>query len=148
MRSENQVFASIQTAPIDVPSLLSSFGTDADGAISAFIGKIRNHDPETEDARVVAIQYSAHPEAETILERIVSEATMGAPDAANIHVLVIHRVGLVKVGEVALLTLVAAPHRRPGISLVGEIVERVKAELPVWKKQVLDDGSEKWSRLP
>ena len=148
MRSENQISASIQAAPIDAASLLESFGTDADGAVSAFVGRIRNHDPETGESHVVAIEYSSHPDAEAVLTRIVSEAAENTSASRDLHILVIHRVGTVKVGEVALLVLVASPHRKPGIDLASLIVEQVKAELPIWKKQILDDGNGIWSRLP
>ena len=59
-----------------------------------------------------------------------------------------HRVGYLGIGGVALYVAVSASHRRQAFDCASDLVERVKAELPIWKKQYLVDGSHEWSQCP
>ncbi len=111
------------------------------GAVATFIGQIRNHDPET-SGQIDRLEYSAHPEAEDILRRIVREL-----DRPGLNIAVSHRTGSVVVGEPALIACVAAAHRQAAQDVSRELVERVKAEVPIWKNQVAVDGSQNWQGL-
>jgi len=108
------------------------------GAIATFLGIVRDHDPSVE-GEVTALEYSAHPDAQRILEDIC--ASHDGPDVA---IAVTHRVGLLHVGEAALVAAVASTHRREALDTLGALVEHIKAELPVWKKEILADGSHTW----
>ena len=59
-----------------------------------------------------------------------------------------HRVGHLDIGGVALFVAVATSHRREGFEAASDLVERVKEELPIWKKQFFTDGSHEWSQCP
>jgi len=108
------------------------------GAVATFLGVVRDHDPSVE-GEVTALEYSAHPDAPRILEEIC--ASHDGPDVA---IAVTHRVGRLGVGEAALVAVVASAHRREALDTLGALVEQIKAELPVWKKELLADGSHTW----
>lgn len=112
------------------------------GAVSTFVGRVRDHDPDAADA-VVALEYSAHPDAELVLLRIAEEAAAGT-DAV---VAVSHRVGRLSVGESAVLIAVASAHRNEAFTVCREVIEAIKRDLPVWKRQVEADGTTAWKGI-
>lgn len=143
----------LQEEPIDVVDQLRLGSSNDLGALNVFIGQVRDHDPQAGAVPVVEIEFSSHPDAERTLKKevqsLVEEAWPKGPGLfEKPFVTVIHRSGLLEVGDVALLVVVGSAHREPGLTLVGEIVERVKETLPMWKKQELSDGTSKWSNLP
>ncbi len=112
------------------------------GAVSTFVGRVRDHDPDAADA-VVALEYSAHPDAEPVLLRIAEEAAAGT-DAV---VAVSHRVGRLNVGESAVVIAVASAHRNEAFTVCREVIEAIKRDLPVWKRQVEADGTTAWKGI-
>lgn len=111
------------------------------GAVVAFVGQIRDHDPEA-TGEVESLEYTAHPDAEGILAEIVSE--LEGPD---IRIAVSHRTGMVGVGEPALIACVSSAHRERAYEVSRALVERVKSEVPIWKRQIVADGSHNWQGL-
>lgn len=155
--------ARVTPEPLDVAAHLAAVEDDRCGAIAVFVGRIRNHDSGV-SGEVSRLDYSAHPDAERVLEEIA--AGLGAPDQEHpygpeasrgrehsdapqgpVIVAVSHRVGTLGVGDVALVACVATPHRAHAQALAGLLVERIKAELPVWKKQHTVDGASHWVGL-
>lgn len=108
------------------------------GAIATFLGIVRDHDPSV-DGEVTALEYSAHPDAQRILEAICA-----SHDQPEVAIAVTHRVGLLSVGEAAFVAAVASAHRREALDTLSALVEHIKADLPVWKKEILADGSHIW----
>jgi len=136
------VRAEVTSAALDTAGLASAVADPAAGAIATFDGRVRNHD----DGRgVTGISYSAHPGANEVIGQIV--ARIAARDGLR-ALAVAHRVGELEVGETALAVAVSADHRASAFSAVSDIVEEVKARLPVWKQQVFADGSRAWSNTP
>ena len=113
------------------------------GAVATFVGLVRDHDPSVE-GRVVGLDYTAHPTAQDVLERLASAA---AEQEDVIGVAVSHRVGHLAVGEAAIVAAVSTAHRAEAFDVCRALVETVKAELPVWKREVLEDGSHVWVGL-
>lgn len=110
----------------------------AAGATVVFTGQVRDHDGGRD---VVALEYSAHPRAATVLERLALAAA--AADGVQ-GIAVSHRVGRLVVGDVALCCAVAADHRRQAFDACLDLVEEVKRSLPVWKHQIFADGTDEW----
>jgi molybdopterin synthase catalytic subunit len=129
---------------LDVGDHLAAVASPRAGAVASFVGVVRDHDPGS-SGRVVALEYSAHPDAPAVLGRISGE--LAARDGV-LGLAVSHRVGRLAVGDVALVAAVASAHRELAFDVCRELVERVKAELPVWKKQLVADGSHSWVGLP
>lgn len=135
---------------IDTDRYLTDLQDSAHGALSMFQGRVRNHDREVPGRDVTAIEYQAHPHAAEILRKellaLIGDSV--AVELPRLRVTAVHRVGLIPVGEVALLVAIGSPHRQPGMALVPAIVERIKETLPVWKRQLLEGGDSQWSNLP
>lgn len=134
------LLAALSEGPLDVGAHLDAVQTSAVGAVATFVGTVRDHSPDAA-GEVVELHYSAHPDAETVLAAI-AERTAAEHD--GVRVAVSHRVGTLGVGDVAIAVAVAHAHRGTAFDGCRAVVEAVKAELPVWKKQVLADGSHTW----
>lgn len=139
-RSPAGLLAHVTDVPLDVPAHLAVVGHASAGAVATFVGRVRDHDPSVA-GEVVALDYSAHPDAETVL---VAIATRLAARDGVLGVAVSHRTGLLPVGEAAIVAAVSTAHRALAFEVCAELVEQVKAELPVWKREVLADGSHVW----
>jgi molybdopterin synthase catalytic subunit len=112
---------------------------DAAGAVVGFAGMIRDHDG---GRQVCALEYSAHPSAAGVVAEVVAD--VAAKSAGVRAVAASHRIGLLHVGEAALVVAVAADHRRAAFETCAELVDAIKARLPVWKHQFFADGSDEW----
>ncbi|WP_262485211.1 molybdenum cofactor biosynthesis protein MoaE [Corynebacterium poyangense] len=111
------------------------------GAVVCFEGVVRNHDG---GHAVKALSYSAHPSADRELARVVSEVLHHYPP---VRAWVAHRTGDLRIGDLAFLVVVAAPHRTEAFAALAEICDRVKTEVPIWKEQLFVDGSTEWVGL-
>jgi molybdopterin synthase catalytic subunit len=134
--------ARIVDEPLDVAAHLAAVDDPSVGAVASFIGTVRDHDPDAA-APVVALEYSSHPDGEATLERIAREA---AGDATAL-IAVSHRIGRLEVGEAAVVIAVGTPHRAAAFEICRELIEAIKRELPVWKRQLAADGSAQWQGL-
>ncbi|MDN5564561.1 molybdopterin synthase subunit MoaE [Luteococcus japonicus] len=132
--------ADVSDVPLDPVRARNAVLGDADGACVLFEGVVRNHD---HGRGVTALSYSAHPDAVGILTSVVEEVEREFGVTAFAE----HRVGDLRVGDVALLAACASAHRAEAFRACGELVDRIKVRVPVWKNQVFDDGSTEWVGL-
>lgn len=108
------------------------------GAVVIFSGNVRNND----GGKVVkTLTYEIHPSAEQVLREIVAEIAAN-PELGNVAVA--HRYGQIPIGESAFIVAVSAVHRGPALTACSQLVEEVKARLPIWKHQLFADGSDEW----
>lgn len=135
--------ALITDRPLGLEEHVAAVADARSGAVATFLGRVRDHDPAV-TGEVVGLEYSAHPDAGQVLDRIAGH--WAAHDGV-LGVAVSHRVGRLAVGEAAIVAAVATAHRRLAFEVCGALVEQVKAELPVWKKEVLADGQHVWVGL-
>lgn len=126
--------------PIDVDALLT-VARDTDGAVVTFVGRARTR---ADDGReVLELEYEAYPEmAEAMLAAVADEVAAQWPDCT---VAIIHRTGLVPIGEAAVVIVTASPHRADAYAANRYVIEAVKDRLPIWKRERFADGSE-WKR--
>ena len=136
----------VTTQPLDVDAHLRLVEDDRSGAVTCFVGRIRNHDPEAV-GDVAAISYTHHPDADRIAGDIVRRVVARLDPAGEASVAMTHRVGRLEVGDVALVCCVSTPHRELAFALCEAIVEAIKADLPIWKQQFEASGRAVWSRL-
>ena len=129
----------ISPTTLSLDAHIAAVSRPAHGAVATFVGMVRDHDPSVE-GEVTHLEYSAHPDALAIAERIVTEVEA----AHGVVIALSHRTGLLAVGDVAIVAAAAAAHRAEAFAACREAVERVKAELPVWKREILADGSHTW----
>lgn len=135
--------ATLSPTPLDVEAHRAAVASPRAGACAVFVGQVRDHDPAV-DGEVTALEYSAHPDAEAVLARIAAEL---AADPDVLGLAVSHRTGRLDVGDVAIVACVATAHRARAFDVCRELVERVKAEVPIWKRQLLADGTHTWVGL-
>ncbi len=140
------IFTHVTDAALDRDAHLDAVASPHAGAVVAFFGVIRDHDPEA-SGEVTAIDYTFHPDAATMLRDMVSRVLSESDPDGDALVAVSHRVGRLEVGESALACCVSTSHRRAAFELCDRLVETIKAELPIWKQQFEVDGGQTWSRL-
>jgi len=125
--------------PIDITELIRSVGAPELGGMSLFLGTVRRG---PEDGPVREIEYSAYPEmVGGELDRILREASARWP---GVRFGVRHRVGWVPVGEASVAVVAAAPHRAESFDACRHVIEELKRRVPIWKKEIMEDGSAKW----
>lgn len=134
------MIAALTHEPLDVAAHLAAVADRRAGAVASFVGQVRDHDPAV-TGEVVGLEYTGHPDAAATLRRLVEAA--GARDGV-LGVALSHRLGRVDVGEPALVAAVATAHRELAFTVCRDLVEAVKAELPVWKRELLADGTHVW----
>jgi len=110
--------------------------TEEAGAIAVFVGAVRG---TRGDEKVLRLEYEAHEDlAVEVMKRIIEETKA---KYEIIDAVIQHRLGAVKVGEDVMYVLVASKHRAEAFQALPEIVERVKHEVPIWKKEVTEKNS-------
>lgn len=125
--------------PIEPAALLAAVGQPGLGGAVLFLGSTRR---APEDGPVAAIEYSAYEEmAEAEFDRILEEARSRWPAG---RLAACHRVGTVPAGEASIAIAAAMPHRAEAFAACRFVIEEAKRRLPVWKQEILDDGSRRW----
>jgi len=128
------VFAVSQT-PIDVEQIIRAVSTPRSGGMDVFIGTVRNH---SQGKRVRELEYSAYvPMAEKLMAEIEKEIKgKWIVDA----VALVHRIGILKIGDVAVVTAISAAHRNEAFEACRYAIDRVKTIVPIWKKEHFEEG--------
>jgi molybdopterin synthase catalytic subunit len=120
--------------PIDVASLGSP--APADGAACTFVGVVRDHNA---GRRVLRLEYEAFEEmALPLMEEIAAEARRRF---AVTGVSLVHRLGMLEIGEPSVAVAAFAPHRGAAFEACRWAIDRLKATVPIWKKEFYEDGS-------
>ncbi len=126
-------------APIHLDPLIRQVQRHADGAVVTFLGTVRE---TSEGRRVVSMEYHAYePMAARELEAIRAEVRerWGLEGVA-----IVHRLGHLQLGEVSVAIVVASPHRADAFEACRHAIERIKAVVPIWKKEHFAEGDEAW----
>ncbi|WP_067178890.1 molybdenum cofactor biosynthesis protein MoaE [Microtetraspora niveoalba] len=128
----------IRDTPLSVDEVLNAVGDHAAGGTAIFVGTVREED---QGKAVTLLSYSAHPSAEDELRRVAEKV------AADHHVTAlaaVHRVGDLRLGDVAVIVAVACPHRGEAFAASRRLIDDLKHEVPIWKHQVFADGTSEW----
>ncbi len=125
--------------PIDVNALLGMVADAGVGAVSLFLGTVR----DVNDGRAVTgIEYEAYqPMAESELRAIASEVCAAVP---GLRLAVEHRVGTLSVGEVSVAIAAAHAHRAEALDAARTVIETLKRRVPIWKREQYVDGDRSW----
>jgi molybdopterin synthase catalytic subunit len=131
------VHCRLTTEPLDPRHLEELVRTDEDGAVCTFTGVVRNH---AEGHAVTDMDYEAYPGmAEAEMERIARDALVRFGVTA---VAAAHRLGHLAVGDASVVVSVSAHHRAAAFEACRFVMDTLKAEVPIWKKEHGPDGSE------
>ena len=127
----------LQTTPIDPMVLHAAVSRPESGAVLIFMGETRNN---FKGRRVLRLEYEAYEEmAIQEMNRIASELQERWPDA---RCAMIHRLGVVPVGEVSVVVAVSAGHRKNAYLASRFGIDELKSRVPIWKKEIFETGEE------
>ncbi|MET3451561.1 molybdopterin synthase catalytic subunit [Curtobacterium sp. 1544] len=132
------VVADVVDRSISADEVSAVVATDQDGAVVTFAGVVRDHDG---GKGVTALQYERHPSAGAVIAEVARTIADAHPE---VRIAVLHRVGALVVGDVALAAAVSSPHRAEAFAACGALVDLVKERVPIWKRQQFTDGSDEW----
>ena len=110
------------------------------GGHSIFLGQVRAD--VIDNKKVAAIVYTAYEEMANEKMQLIREAIFEKYQLTCMHVH--HSLGKIAPGEICLFVFTSAPHRKAAIAACEEMVERIKAELPVWGKEMMEDETYQW----
>lgn len=128
----------ITEEPIDLGDLVARVGDPAAGAITTFLGTTRE---TNRGRRVLKLEYEAY--AEMAVSEFVKIAAEAASRWELTRVAIVHRVGVVPLGEASVGIAVSAPHRRESIEACHFCIDSLKLVAPIWKKEHFE-GGEVW----
>ena len=122
--------------PIDAPAVRKQVEHPSCGAVLVFHGTVRNH---TAGRHVHALAYEAY---EAMALRQLQAVADEVREATGVHAIACtHRLGDVPIGEDAMVLAVASPHRAAALAATGQFIERLKQDVPIWKKEHFEGGA-------
>lgn len=128
----------IRDTPLSVDEVFAAVGDTAADGTALFVGTVRSHDNGTD---VEGLGYSAHPTAEAEMRRIAEKVIADFPVRA---LAAVHRVGDLRIGDLAVVVAVSCPHRGEAFEACRKLIDDLKHEVPIWKHQTFSDGTEEW----
>lgn len=132
----------LRDTPLDVGDVVASLDDDSSGGLALFVGRVRDHD---HGAAVSGLDYSAHPTALEALRGVCTDVARRYDVQA---VAAVHRVGRLAVGDVAVVVATASAHRGTAFDASRDLIDTLKAQVPIWKHQTFADGTEEWVGTP
>ena len=130
--------AELRDGPLSLDEVLHAVKDPAAGGIALFAGVVRDHD---HGRGVLRLSYSAHPSAGAELRRVAEKVAAGF-DARALAVL--HRLGELDVGDLAVVVAVSCVHRGEAFDACRALIDELKAAVPIWKHQEFGDGGIEW----
>jgi molybdopterin synthase catalytic subunit len=128
----------VRDVPLSVDEVLAAVGDPAAGGIAMFVGTVRAEDSGRE---VKTLEYEAHPDAVDAM-RQVAAGIAERPDV--IAVAAVHRVGLLAIGDLAVVVAASCAHRHDAFVAGQDLIDQVKEQVPIWKRQTFLDGDVEW----
>ena len=132
----------VRESGLSVDEVRAAVADPAAGGIALFAGAVRSSD---HDRGVAGLSYSAHPSAVDELRRV---AEVTAEKYPVIGIAAVHRVGDLAIGDLAVVLAVSCPHRAEAFDACRDLIDILKASVPIWKHQRFDDGTAEWVGTP
>ena len=124
--------------PVNLAGVVADVVDERAGAIATFLGTVR---AQSRGREVIALEYEAY---EDMAERVMAEIAHEVEERYDVcKVAISHRTGRVEVGGTSVAIAVSAPHRRDALAACADMIEALKARVPLWKKE-LYKGGEEW----
>ena len=130
----------ITRSPIDEAEVRKAVDAPECGAVVLFSGVVRDHDG---GQPVSQLEYEAHPEAQEFLAECVRQEQ----ERSGLRLAAVHRVGSLAIGDVALVVAASSSHRPEAFRAVEHLTQRIKDEVPIWKRQHFASGVSEWVGL-
>jgi molybdopterin synthase catalytic subunit len=132
----------VRDEPLSVDEVLAAVSGPAVGGTCVFVGTVRDVDG---GRAVTELDYTAHPTVSNVLREIADEVASRYPACV---LAAVHRVGELKVGDIAVVVAASAPHRGEAFDACRRLIDELKTRAPIWKHQLFDDGGEEWVGSP
>ena len=133
----------VRESELSLDEVRAAVADPAAGGIVLFAGVVRDSD---HDREVSGLSYSAHPSAVDELRQVAGVIAEKFP--AVIGIAVVHRVGDLAIGDLAVVVAVACPHRAEAFDACRALIDELKASVPIWKHQRFADGTSEWVGTP
>lgn len=128
----------VRDTPLSMDEAYAAVAAPGTGGIAVFVGAVRDHD----HARAVsALSYSAHPTAEQRLHAVMEKV---AADHPVTGLAAVHRVGDLRVGDLAVVVAASSTHRADAFAACRRLIDDLKEHVPIWKHQTFADGGDEW----
>ena len=124
--------------PISIAEVIEATQSDQAGAVDVFIGTVRNYSLEK---KVVRLEYEAYDKMALKLMGELAEQVKARWPVKKIAM--VHRKGVLQIGEVAVVVAVSTPHRREAFEACQYTIDTLKQTVPIWKKEIYENG-ETW----
>jgi molybdopterin synthase catalytic subunit len=134
--------ADIRDSPLSVDEVLAAVSDPVAGGTVVFAGAVRDVDG---GRAVTRLDYTAHPRALDALRAVAESVAARFPVVAAA---VLHRVGELQIGDLAVVLAVSCAHRGDAFDAARALIDELKETVPIWKHQVFDDGSQEWVGTP
>jgi molybdopterin synthase catalytic subunit len=128
----------LRDTPLSVDEVQAAVMADEAGGIAVFAGAVRDHD---HGHPVTGLTYVAHPSAEAGLRSVAETVAQKYPVQA---IAAVHRVGDLRIGDLAVVVAVSGAHRGDAFDACRMLIDELKATVPIWKHQRFADGSSEW----
>lgn len=134
-----QARAAVKDSDLDVAAAIAEVTTPECGGIGVFVGTVRASGGEGARADVQALEYETHP---TLAVQRLEAVAKAAGDRWDVRrVVAEHRSGRCAVGEPTVVIACAAPHRADALEACRWMIDEIKREVPIWKKEIYADGA-------
>ncbi len=135
------IFVTGAISPAFIAEKIAAHQSKTDiGGHSIFLGQVRADTGENQ--KVVAIEYTSYESMALEQMAAMREIIIEKYSLTCMHVY--HSLGKIKTGEICLFVFTSSPHRKAAVDACTETVERLKAELPIWGKEIFEDDSFQW----
>lgn len=125
----------VRSAPLDPNEAIRAVSSAKMGAIATFVGTVRDHNV---GRPITLLEYEAYPGmAEKQMRRVAEQIQR---EIAGVVLAALHRVGSLQIGEIAVVCAAASPHRAEALAACERFIDRIKAEVPIWKREHGPDG--------
>ena len=132
----------LRDTPLDVAEVLAAVEDPGAGGVVSFTGLVRDSDGGRD---VTELEYVAHPDAEAALRRVAEAVAADLPVRA---LAAVHRTGLLAVGDIAVVVAASAAHRGQAFEAARRLIDDLKEQAPIWKRQVFREGDQEWVGSP
>ena len=135
----DRLLVRITADPLSVDEALAHVADPAAGGTCVFVGTVRDR---SDQGAVTGLTYEAWVDlAEARFRELADEVFAGWPVC---RVALVHRTGELGIGEISVVVAVSAPHRPEAFEACRHAIERLKHDVPIWKKEALAEGDAHW----
>jgi molybdopterin synthase catalytic subunit len=140
---EDRRASALSAERLDIVGMLAGAHHPGAGAVVLFSGEVRDNN---RGKAVAYLEYEAHA---PLAEKVIAEVLLAAREKYSLRVaLARHRTGRVAAGETAVVVVTASAHRGEAYAANQYIIDRIKREAPIWKREYFTDGASEWGSNP